>query len=217
MYPTHFPAHPLLTLAVLSVVVWLRYYSYSTVYLDIYSEWQMVALPPLLVSEMSIPTALQSAITCNGTELASNGDVVADSTSSYVDLPVQGPSRVEQSINALGDFYTSISSSYVNFDYSVDTSPNAMNWSQRTGGLSFFYLDEILVPPTEEEAEQFLLLPSFMTGVSLIHNSQLSPTVTLNASFQLVVDFNVLVRIGQSHCTTMRSHTAPTSPAAYQV
>ena len=101
----------------------------------------------------------------------------------------------------------------VEFDFAVSTSPSAMNWSQRTDGLSFLYLSEIPAT-TSVEAEHFLLLPSFMTGVTLIHNSRLSPTVTLNSSLQLVIDFTILVRIGQSQqtrhhdCRTLLSQRA---------
>ena len=155
----------------------------------------MVALPPLLVSELSVLTTLKSAITCNGSELTSSV-TGSGSSSMLAELPVQGPSRIEQSINALADFYTSGSSSAVDFQYSVNTSVRAMNWTQQTGGPSFFYLDEI--PATMSvDPSQFLMLPSFMTSMSLIYNQQLSPTVTLNSSIQLVMDFNVLIRIGQ--------------------
>ena len=189
-----------------AAVLRCRYYSSPSAYSDIYGEWQVVALPSLLVSQMNVLSALQSAITCNGTQLSSSGGV-AGSSSSSLQLPVNGPSRIAQSINALSDFHASASSSIVNFEYSVNTSPNALNWSQRTGGLSFLYKDEIAAT-TSVDSSQFMMLPSFITSVSLIYNNQLSPTVTLNSSVQLVIDFTVLIRIGQPPTNTQRTDAA---------
>ena len=155
----------------------------------------MVALPPLLVGEMAILAALQSAVTCNGTELPSSAGTTSSSDSSSVKLPVRGPSRIQQPIAAMGDFHASTNGAMVDLEYTIATSSTALNWSQETGGLSFFYVDE-LPAATSLDSEHFLALPSFLTGVSLIFNQQLSPTVTINSSMQLVVDFSVLIGIG---------------------
>ena len=177
-----------------------RYYSRPADYSDIYGEWQVVALPSLLVSQMGVLPALQSAITCNGSQLSSTA-VVTSSGSSSMSLAVSGPPRIQQSMNALSDFYTSTTAAPVNFQFSAKTSPKAMNWSQQTGGLSFLYLDEIPAT-TAINRNQYLALPSLITGVSLIYNYQLSPTVLLNSSMQLVMDFNAIVRIVAGNITS---------------
>jgi hypothetical protein len=82
-------------------------------------------------------TTLQSAITCNGTQLTSTSSTDADSLTVY--LTVYGPSRIEQSVNALADFYASGLNIALKFNYEVATSLGAMKWTQQTGGPSFLY------------------------------------------------------------------------------
>ena len=137
-----------------------------------------------LSAQLAVSTTL-AAITCWGKLVPSVLETVV--------YGVAGVDRLQPVMNMVVDLHAIVDSS-VDFDYNVMTSTAAMLTGRSTLQLAVLYEVEINTTTTPIDYERYVLLPSFLTSVIMTFNTQLSPTVTLNAT-ELVIDIRTLAFI----------------------
>lgn len=171
---------------------WLWFYESVETYSSIAANYVMVAVPALIQQQLAITATLTSAITCNGRPLNATQSSATVST-----VQMYAPNRLNQQLTAFSDFYTGTSNA-TNVNLLVDsaTSDQSLNNANERLGLAFYYESEITTTSTTPlDTMDNYILPSFLTSIVYTYNQQLSSTITLNSSIQLLIDFNTVMRI----------------------
>ena len=168
-----------------AVVDFLRWYYQQTAIVErVLSDYGLQSLSDEMQQPFDVPAVLAS-VTCWGQPMQ---------TVSVQDVySIAGVDRLLPLMNMVVDLHAIVDSS-VDFEYHAMTSTAAMLTGWSTLQLAVLYEAEINTTATPIDYERYVLLPSFLTSVIITFNTQLSPTVTLNAS-ELIVDIRTLALI----------------------
>ena len=155
-----------------------------------------VTIPDLTRTQLNLLNTIQTNLHCNNHLLnATTGVTLTSTTATLPTVALTGPERLRLPMTAYGDF-RSATDGDVLFTYESQISTAAMQQAQQTPTvLPFFYLDEINSTLTPIDTTTHFVLPSFLTSIVYAHNLQLSHTVTLNSSIELVIDSASIMRI----------------------
>lgn len=180
---------------------WEWYYLMAaTTYGPIYEQSGIVSLPSLLQRSLAIPELFTDDLTCDGAPLTS---AYVDSTDTAIDY--YGADRLGHLLTTLIQFRDASAASSASaatlppptFQFNAQLSAAAAKLGEQTDALVFYYPSEVLngtsiVPPNVTD---FYQLPMFLISVVMTFNPQLSPTVRLNASSSLVIDWATIALI----------------------
>ena len=170
---------------------WLWFYEKRSSYSSIAANFVVLATPSLVQQQLAITATLTSAITCNGAPLN------ASQSSSTNTVQMYAPSRISQQLASLNDFYLGTSNiTDATLNLQSTTSDQSLTNANNGAGLGFYIEAEITNSTvTPQDTTDNYILPSFLTSIVYTYNFQLSSTVTINSSIELVIDFDCILRI----------------------
>jgi phosphate transport system substrate-binding protein len=167
--------------------LWIYSTSSSSSAAQILSQYQLVPTPPLVLNDLNVITTLNS-ITCNNQPV----QTVTPTTS----FPLIAPSRVQYALDPITEFVD------LPFTYSPSNNPIAsMMEGWTTNALTLFHASELqydlfiaILTGAVDYVDHFLV-PTFLTSIVFIYNPQISPSVTLNSSVELFINWEIIAAI----------------------
>ena len=174
---------------------WQWYFESSSTYNAIMASFITATVPDLTRTRLDILSTLQTSLYCNN-QLLNSTTVASSAATTATTIALAGPQRLSIPMVAYGDFYSANTTSVL-FSYTNQLSTTAMLGAQRTPTtLPLFYAEEIAnTTATPINTVDYHVLPSFITSIVHTYNLQLSSTVTLNASIELVLDYATVMRM----------------------
>ena len=164
---------------------WLWFFTFADIASRVLTDYTLVQTPPLLLSYFDVVPTLAS-LSCDDVPLS-----VVVPSSAYTLL---SPARLEQALDALVDFHSNIDPD-VDFEAISTDAGSSVQIGQSTYDLAMFFTQEVATEARERNEtdvqvryDDWWVLPTLLTSTVLIYNPQLSASVTLNSSVQLVLD-----------------------------
>jgi hypothetical protein len=158
----------------------------------ILSTYNIVPTPPLNLDFYSVIPTLNS-ITCNDLPLTT-------STPTTI-IPLLGPSRLSQLINPVLSFHSNAQPDLAPLSYTPTEALAALVETELNNDLTMCYMSDALIDSqyynvsVTIDYDRHFIVPTFLTSVVLTYNPQISPSVKLNSSVELVLDFYTLALI----------------------
>jgi len=181
---------------------WLFYFSATTAAAAVLVNYNIVQTPPVILSALSVTSTL-NWVSCNGQP------VVPVTPTTVFNL--LSPVRLAPLVDPLIDFHAAQFTSAVDFETEpVADAITAMTTGWATNQLTFFYPTEIEEQSVEANVtiavdyDNFLVVPTFLTSLVWKYNPQISPSVTLNSSVELVLEWEILVAIFTGNLTSWK-------------
>ena len=172
---------------------WQWYYQSSSSYNAIMGSYITATIPSLTRTQLGLLNTLQANLLCMDQPLNATSATTTEVVRSTVTMV--GPQRLSVAMTANGEFYSS-NNSDVQFAYKNQLSATAMQLAQQSATvLPFYYPDNVNTTATPIDTARFRVLPTLITSIVYTHNLQLSATVTLNSTVELVIDFATVLRI----------------------
>lgn len=189
---------------------WLWYYGNShSLTQPLLSHLGLSPTPELIIDEEELTALLLSSIQCNG--------VQAGTPSPTTELSLYGPSRLSFLFDSTDEFFNSGSGDH-RLSYVRSESLVALTTARRTLELAALYKDDILAAnsttTTAIDSTDFYLLPTFLTSIVFVYNTNLSTTVDAG-NVSLTIDFKALMLIFSGNISDWSDNTHIThhSPA----